>query len=60
MSHAITRLGLDRLVAITLPTNEAASKLLRKLGFTFERMITAKTEDLMLYSIALPGSEVAS
>jgi RimJ/RimL family protein N-acetyltransferase len=47
-------------VAITLPTNEAASKLLLKLGFTFERMITAKTEDLMLYSIGLPGNEVAS
>ena len=60
MSHAKTRVGLDRLVAITLPTNEAASKLLLKLGFTFERVITAKTEDLMLYSIALPGSEVAS
>lgn len=60
MSHAKTRVGLDRLVAITLPTNEAASKLLLKLGFTFERMITAKTEDLMLYSIALPGSEIAS
>jgi hypothetical protein len=43
-----------------LPTNAPASKLLQKLGFTFERMITAKTEDLMLYSIALPGREVCS
>jgi [ribosomal protein S5]-alanine N-acetyltransferase len=59
LSHAKT-LGLDRIVAITLPTNAPASKLLQKLGFTFERMITAKTEDLMLYSIALPGSEVCS
>jgi RimJ/RimL family protein N-acetyltransferase len=54
VSHAKTRLGLDRLVAITLPTNQAASKLLRELGFAFERMIaaTASGEDLMLYSIA--------
>jgi RimJ/RimL family protein N-acetyltransferase len=62
MSHEKMRLGLDRLVAITLPTNQAASKLLRELGFTLERMIVAATsgEDLMLYSIALPGSEVSS
>jgi ribosomal-protein-alanine N-acetyltransferase len=59
LSHAKT-LGLDRIVAITLPTNAPASELLQKLGFTFERMITAKTEELMLYSIALPGSEVSS
>lgn len=59
MSHAKMSFGLDRLVAITLPTNQAASTLLRKLGFNFERMFTATAsgEELTLYSIALPGSE---
>lgn len=62
MSQARVGLGLARLVAITLPTNQAASKLLLKLGFTFERMIVATTggEELMLYSIELAGSEVSS
>jgi RimJ/RimL family protein N-acetyltransferase len=62
LSHAKMPLGLDRVVAITLPTNQAASKLLRKLGFTLERMIAATTGDqeLMLYSIALPVSRASS
>ncbi len=61
MAHAKLRLGLDRLVAITLPTNQAASQLLRKLGFTLERTITATSggEDLLLYAIALPGGEAS-
>jgi RimJ/RimL family protein N-acetyltransferase len=60
MSQATKLLGLNRLVAITLPTNQAASKLLQKLGFHFERMFsaTASAEELMLYAIALPGSDV--
>jgi RimJ/RimL family protein N-acetyltransferase len=55
MTHAKTRLGIDRLVAITLPTNQAASKLLEKLGFTLERAIpaTAGGQDLMLYAIGM-------
>jgi RimJ/RimL family protein N-acetyltransferase len=62
VSHAKTRLGLDRLVAITLPTNQAAGKLLRKLGFGFERMIaaTASGEELMLYSIAPVAGDVGA
>ena len=56
MSYAKIRLGLDRIVAITAPNNQTSGKLLRKLGFTLERMITATGggEDLMLYSIKLP------
>lgn len=61
MSHANMRLGLDRLVAITLPTNLAASQLLRKLGFTLERTMAATSggEDLLLYATALPVSDVS-
>lgn len=62
MSHAKLRLGLNRLVAITLPTNQAASKLLRKLGFAPERLITATAggEELMLYSITLCAGPTGS
>jgi RimJ/RimL family protein N-acetyltransferase len=58
MSHAKLRLGLDRIVAITLPTNQAAGQLLQKLGFTLERTIAATSggEDLLLYATTLSGS----
>jgi RimJ/RimL family protein N-acetyltransferase len=58
MTHAKMRLGIDRLLAITAPNNQASSKLLRKLGFTFERLVSATGggQDLMLYSITLPES----
>jgi RimJ/RimL family protein N-acetyltransferase len=53
MSYARMRLGIDRILAITSPNNEASTKLLRKLGFTLERLITATDggQDLMLHSI---------
>ena len=59
MSHAKMPLGLDRLAAITLPTNQAASRLLKKLGFTLERTIAATSggEDLLLYATTLPVSD---
>ncbi len=61
MSHAKMRLGLDRIVAITLPTNQAAGQLLQKLGFTLESTIAATGggEDLMLYAITLPESDAS-
>jgi RimJ/RimL family protein N-acetyltransferase len=53
LSYATTRLGIDRIVAITAPNNQTSSNLLRKLGFALERSITATGggQDLMLYSI---------
>jgi len=62
MSHARTRLRIDRLVAITSQTNQPSGNLLRKLGFTFERLMvaTAGGDDLMLYSISSPGSNPSS
>ena len=62
ISYAATCLRIDRIVAITSQTNQASGKLLRKLGFIFERLIvtTVGGQDLMLYSIGLPGNEVAS
>jgi RimJ/RimL family protein N-acetyltransferase len=53
ISYASMRLAIDRLLAITLPNNQASIKLLRKLGFTLERLISAagSGEELMLFSI---------
>jgi RimJ/RimL family protein N-acetyltransferase len=58
MSYAKMRLGIDRIVAITSPNNQASVKLLRKLGFTLERLIiaTGGGQDLVLYSITSPRS----
>ena len=38
-AFGLNSLGLNRIVAITNPDNEASIKLLEKLGLTFERMI---------------------
>ena len=45
LHHARARLGLARLAAITSPENHASMAVLRKIGFTYEGMIT------------LPGAE---
>ena len=39
MTHAREVLGLDRILAITNPDNEASAKLLGKIGLRFDRMI---------------------
>jgi RimJ/RimL family protein N-acetyltransferase len=62
VSYAKMRLGIDRIVAITAPTNQTSSKLLLKLGFTLERSITATGggQELMLYSITSPMNNGSS
>ena len=40
MDHARNVLGIDRVVAITSPENEASAKLLEKIGLKFQRMIS--------------------
>jgi RimJ/RimL family protein N-acetyltransferase len=40
ITYARAQLGLDRLIAIISPKNEASIGLIRKLGFEFERMHT--------------------
>ncbi|HYX28811.1 MAG TPA: GNAT family N-acetyltransferase [Pyrinomonadaceae bacterium] len=44
MDHARGVLGLERMLAITTPDNDASGKLLTKLGFRFDR-VTRLTED---------------
>jgi RimJ/RimL family protein N-acetyltransferase len=39
MSYAGTVLGLNRVVAVTNPDNQPSIRLLKKMGFEFERMV---------------------
>ena len=51
MEHARDVLGIERVVAITSPDNEASGKLLLKLGFAFERFVHSPDgEKLKLFS----------
>lgn len=50
MTYAKTVLGLNRIVAITVPTNQHSIKLLQKLGFRFEQTNDINNEELMLFS----------
>jgi RimJ/RimL family protein N-acetyltransferase len=50
MAYGKSVLGLNRIVAITSPTNDRSAKLLEKLGFKFERMIrlsNGEQEDML-------------
>ena len=52
MRHARETLGLDRVLAITTPDNEASAKLLGKIGLRFDRLIklTADANEVKLFS----------
>lgn len=54
MTHARDILGLDQILAITTPDNEASVKLLAKIGFRFERMIklSEDADEVRLFSSA--------
>lgn len=45
MTQARDALGLERVVAITSQDNDRSANVLRKLGFTFEKMITFPGEE---------------
>jgi [ribosomal protein S5]-alanine N-acetyltransferase len=46
MQHARGTLGLGRIVAITTKDNRSSMRLLGKLGFRFDRLITIGSEEL--------------
>ncbi|WP_080240406.1 GNAT family N-acetyltransferase [Spirosoma rigui] len=50
MKHARTTLGIDRIMAITLPGNRNSIQLLKRLGMQFDRFITlGDGPELMLF-----------
>lgn len=53
--YARDRVGLRRLVAIVNPGNEASTRVLERIGFTYERMISMGNEgtDLKLFAADL-------
>ncbi len=58
LEQARTVRGLARLVAIVMPDNSASLRLLRRLGFAYERTLPAEPGQpvLHLHGIALPAS----
>jgi [ribosomal protein S5]-alanine N-acetyltransferase len=48
--YAKTDLGMSRIVAATLESNERSQNLLHKLGFHFEKKITEAGEELMIFA----------
>jgi RimJ/RimL family protein N-acetyltransferase len=49
MRHARDVLGIGRILAITTKDNESSMRLLRRLGFRFDRMIAMGAEELRLH-----------
>jgi RimJ/RimL family protein N-acetyltransferase len=58
MNHARRSLGLKRIVAITIPTNQGSINVLEKTGFSFEKMIkmSEDQDELMLYASESAGN----
>src|SRR5205085_1950496 len=54
LEHARNSLGIDRVLAITTPDNEASLKLLVKLGLRFDRLIklSADADEVKLFTDA--------
>lgn len=54
VNYARTTIGLPRLVAITAPENAISSRVLEKIGFTYEKIITltrnGKTEESKFFT----------
>ncbi|HKX99726.1 MAG TPA: GNAT family N-acetyltransferase [Steroidobacteraceae bacterium] len=49
IDHARRSLDIGRILAITTPDNEPSMRLLGKLGFRFDRMVTMGAEELRLF-----------
>jgi [ribosomal protein S5]-alanine N-acetyltransferase len=52
MDYGFGELGLQRIVAVTHPENQASIRVLQKLGMTFERMDFHQGMEHFLYSKA--------
>lgn len=52
MAYGKKTFGLNRLLAITSPDNDASARLLKKLGFNFERMVklSADSAEVSLFA----------
>ncbi len=57
IKHARTALGIDQVLAITSPDNEASARLLEKIGLRFERLIklTEDAAEVKLFSLIHSG-----
>ncbi len=55
VDHAFTALGLDELVAFTLPANHGSRRVMDKLGFEYERDIEHAGLPHVLYRLRVGG-----
>jgi len=55
LEHARKNLGVDRVLAITTPDNEASAKLLLKLGLQFDRLIklSPDADEVKLFTVEI-------
>ena len=55
MDVGINEFGINKISAITLPTNESSIKLIEKLGLKFKKVVRVPNddEDLNLYEMNL-------
>jgi RimJ/RimL family protein N-acetyltransferase len=51
ISFAREKLNIEKLLAITLPSNLSSIKLLKKLGFSYVKPFHLNQEELLLYSL---------
>jgi RimJ/RimL family protein N-acetyltransferase len=59
LEHARTNLGVDRVLAITTPDNEASAKLLGKLGLRFDRLIklSPDADEVKLFTVEIEAAQ---
>lgn len=57
--HAFDALGLDRVMAITLPGNVASAGVMTKIGMRFEKMATYKELTVAYYALDKAGRRTA-
>ena len=59
LEHARKTLGIDRVLAITTPDNEASAKLLMKIGLRFDRLtkLSPDANEVKLFAVEFEGGQ---
>ena len=55
VTEAFDQLGLDRVVAFAFPANRASTRVMEKIGMTFQREVEKYGESLVEYAIERPA-----
>ncbi len=61
LEYAASELGLSRVVAITVPANEASARLLERLGLSYDHtMVNESGEELLVFAIRLSAAATST